>query len=144
MCIVIVQQICVKRCFTQYNLNNYPHLEISFHTHELNKLFSELNLVGTEYVSLMGTIHLKCNATGSTTAPDGVDWFFQGQPIHDNNKSWDGRLVELNSKPVPGRTLISELIIKNVQMADGGHYVCRLTKNLAEGFKVHVLNGKYE
>jgi len=90
---------------------------------------------------LYGEIRLICNATGSTTAPDGVDWFFNGEPVTEIKSRWNGRLVELNQKPSPGRTLISELIVKKVTMIDGGHYVCRLTKTLAEGFKVHVLNG---
>lgn len=102
----------------------------------------ELNLYGTEYVSLMEDIHLICNATGSIKAPDGVDWFFNGDVISESNSLWHDRLVNINKKPLPGRSLISELIIKRATMEDRGHYVCRLTKKLAQGFKVHVLNDR--
>lgn len=91
----------------------------------------------------MEDIHLICNATGSIKAPDGVDWFFNGDVISESNSLWHDRLVNINKKPLPGRSLISELIIKRASMEDTGHYVCRLTKKLAQGFKVHVLNGKY-
>ena len=106
-------------------------------------LNSELRLHGKKYVSLMENIHLTCNATGSIAAPDGVDWFFKGNRISETNEHWAGRLYEINKKPVPGRSLISEIIIEKATMDDTGHYVCRLTKELAEGFKVNVLNGKF-
>ncbi|XP_045156864.2 uncharacterized protein LOC123523219 isoform X1 [Mercenaria mercenaria] len=102
----------------------------------------ELNLYGTEYVSLMENVHLICNATGSKKAPDGVDWFFNGDLISEMNPQWYGRLIEINKKPLPGRSLISELIIEKATMTDRGHYVCRLTKKIAKGFKVHVLNDR--
>lgn len=92
----------------------------------------------------MGKIHLNCTATGSITAPDSVDWYFNGEPISEIKSSkWQGRMIQRNSKLSYGRKLISELIIEKVQMEDRGQFVCRLTKTIAEGFKVHVLNGKY-
>lgn len=91
----------------------------------------------------MENVHLKCNATGSTKAPDGVDWFFNGDVITEKNPQWYGRLVKINRKPLPGRSLISEIIIEKATMADRGYYVCRFTKQLAKGFNVHVLNGKF-
>ncbi|XP_052278307.1 leucine-rich repeats and immunoglobulin-like domains protein 1 isoform X3 [Dreissena polymorpha] len=103
------------------------------------KYIQELELTGTEYVSIMEDIRLVCNATGALKAPDSVDWFFDGEPI---SKMKPGRILQLNSKPMPGRSLISELVIKNVTTDDRGHYVCLLTKTLAQGFKVHVLNDK--
>lgn len=100
----------------------------------------ELHLYGTEFVSILEEIHLICNATGADKAPDAVDWFFNGDVISEGNLSWQDRLVITNRKPLPGRSLISELIIKKARMSDTGHYVCRLTKKLAQGIKVLVLN----
>ncbi|KAH3843533.1 hypothetical protein DPMN_117053 [Dreissena polymorpha] len=45
--------------------------------------FVELELTGTEYVSLMEDIRLVCNATGVLKAIEDVDWFFNGEPISD-------------------------------------------------------------
>lgn len=100
----------------------------------------ELSIHGTKYVSLMEKIHLTCNATGSKKAPDGVDWFFHGNVITETKPQWYGRIVKLNKKPLPGRSLISEIIIEKATMNDTGDYVCRLTKELAQGLKVNVLN----
>ncbi|XP_052792465.1 zwei Ig domain protein zig-8-like isoform X3 [Mya arenaria] len=121
--------------------NNYTQ-NITLHVLDPVKYKPELELTGTEYVSLMEDIRLVCNATGAQTAPDAVDWFFNGEPITDTRGPWQDRLVRLNNKPIPGRSLISELIIKRATMEDRGHYVCRLTKKLAKGFKVHILNDK--
>ncbi|KAL4228280.1 hypothetical protein ACF0H5_013711 [Mactra antiquata] len=102
----------------------------------------ELELSGTEYVSLMEDIRLTCNATGATKAPDQVDWFFDGKIISEMNPQFYGRLYKLSDKPSPGRSLISEIIVEKATMADRGIYVCRLTKDLAKGFTVNVLNDK--
>ncbi|KAH3843539.1 hypothetical protein DPMN_117059 [Dreissena polymorpha] len=81
------------------------------------------------------------NATGVLKAPDAVDWFFNGEPISDIKPEWFGRILQLNRKPMPGRSFISELVIKRVTMDDRGQYACRLAKKLAQGFNVHILNG---
>ncbi|XP_060556110.1 zwei Ig domain protein zig-8-like isoform X2 [Ruditapes philippinarum] len=122
-------------------MENYTQ-NITLHVLDPVEYKPELRLQGTKYVSLMENVHLICNATGSSTAPDGVDWFFNGDPINEMNPRWHGRLYEINKKPLPGRSLISEIIIEKATMEDRGHYVCRLTKVLAEGFKVHVLNDR--
>ncbi|KAH3838280.1 neural cell adhesion molecule 2-like isoform X2 [Dreissena polymorpha] len=118
--------------------NNYT-FNITLNVLEPIKYIQVLELTGTEYVSLMEDIRLVCNATGAVQAPDSVDWFFDDEPISEMKP---GRVLLLNWKPMPGRSLISELVIKNVTTDDRGHYVCRLTKTLAQGFKVHVLNDK--
>jgi len=100
----------------------------------------ELHLTGKSVVSINDDIRLVCNATGATTAPDSVDWFFNGQPVAANPQ-WHDRLVRINDKPVPGRSLISELIIKHATMEDHVHFLCRLTKTLTQSVKVHILNG---
>lgn len=116
---------------------------ISFTLIVLFCTISELELYGTEYVSLMEDIRLVCNATGATKAPEAIDWFFNGDVISEMKPKWYGRLFKLNRRPSPGRTLTSEIIIEKATMADRGHYVCRLTKKLTKGFKVHVLNGNF-
>ena len=100
----------------------------------------ELHLTGNPVVSINDDIHLVCNATGTTVAPDSVDWFFNGQPVAAIPQ-WHDRLVRINDKPLPGRSLISELIIKRATMDDHGHFLCRLTKTLTQTIKVHILNG---
>ncbi|XP_045156860.2 kin of IRRE-like protein 2 isoform X3 [Mercenaria mercenaria] len=110
--------------------------------HVLDPAKYKPELYGTQYVSIMENIHLTCNATGTTKTPDGVDWFFNGEIITEMNPRWQGRLVEINKKPLPGRSLISELIIERATIGDRGHYVCRLTKHSANGLKVHILNDK--
>ncbi|XP_052282467.1 uncharacterized protein LOC127879568 isoform X2 [Dreissena polymorpha] len=121
--------------------NNYT-FNITLNVLDPIKYSPEVELTGTEYVSLMEDIRLVCNATGALKAPDSVDWFFNGEPISEMKPEWFGRILQLNRKPIPGRSLISELVIKRVTMGDRGHYVCRLTKKLAQGFKVHILNDK--
>jgi len=92
---------------------------------------SELHLMGNPFVSINDDIRLVCNATGATTAPDSVDWFFNGQPVAASPQ-WHDRLLRINDKPVPGRSLISELIIKHATMEDHVHFLCRLTKTLTQ------------
>jgi len=101
----------------------------------------ELHLTGNPVVSINDDIRLVCNATGATAAPDSVDWFFNGQPVGANPR-WHDRLVRINDKPLPGRSLISELIIKRATMEDHGHFLCRFTKTLTQSINVHILNGK--
>ena len=90
----------------------------------------------------MEDINLKCNATNGLKAFDRVDWFFEGEPLRKSKPRWYGRVQELNRKPYPGRSVISELIIEKATMADRGNYVCRATGKLTAGVKVHVLNGR--
>ena len=102
----------------------------------------ELSINGTEFVSVKKEIKLTCNSTGAERAPEKVDWFFDGQLINQMLPQWYGRLQELNRIPLPGRSLISTLIIERATMADDGNYVCRQTPKLAKGVKVHILNGE--
>lgn len=100
----------------------------------------ELSINGTKYVSLMDNIQLTCNATGALQAFDDVDWFFNGELMTETNPRWFQRYTEINHIPVPGRSLISTIIIERATLNDDGNYVCRATSKLADGMKVHVLN----
>ena len=97
---------------------------------------------GTEFVNQYSDIRLKCNATGMKRAPDGIDWFFNGNRIHMSNPRWYNRIEILNQRPVPGRSYISELIIHRSTVEDMGNYVCRSTDLNVNSIKVHILNGK--
>ena len=88
-------------------------------------------------------IHLVCNASGISRAPEKIDWFFKGNRIHPSNPRWKGRVAILKHTAIPGRSFISELVIKQSTIADQGDYVCRSSDLKVTNLKVHVLNGKY-
>ncbi|KAK3584854.1 hypothetical protein CHS0354_027596 [Potamilus streckersoni] len=100
----------------------------------------ELIVKGTEYVEQFNDIHLTCNATGVERAPDDIDWFFQGNRIHTSNPKWQNRIQVLKKKPIPGRSIISELIIQGSTTKDQGNYVCRSSDLNFRSVQVHVLN----
>ena len=87
-------------------------------------------------------IHLICNATGTTRAPEAVDWFFEGNRIHQSNRRWRGRVEILKRTSIEGHYYISELIIGHSRLEDKGSYVCRSSDLTVNSVKVHVLNGK--
>ncbi|XP_060562573.1 uncharacterized protein LOC132722149 isoform X8 [Ruditapes philippinarum] len=102
---------------------------VTLHVLEPDDFTLEMQLHGTQYLGVTETIHLICNATGLSTAPDGVDWFFNGDLISERNPRWFGRLYKINKKPVPGRSLISEIMIEKATRDDTGHYMCRPLKS---------------
>lgn len=99
---------------------------------------------GTKYVNMGQQIHLLCNATGITRAPESIDWFFKGSRIHPSNPMWKGRVEILKHTSIAGRYFISELFIEQSTIADQGDYVCRSSDLIVNNMKVHVLNGKYD
>ena len=98
---------------------------------------------GTKYVNMGNQIHLLCNASGISRAPEEIDWFFEGNRIHPSNPRWNGRVEILKHTSIPGRYYISELLIEQSSMADQGSYVCRSSDLNVNSMKVHVLNGEY-
>lgn len=99
-------------------------------------------LQGTEFVSHRQTINLTCNATGVERAPEHIDWFHDGHIVHQSDPKWRNRLKILMFQPeVPGRSLISQLIIEFSLLSDQGNYVCRSSEKKTTSLNVHVLNG---
>ena len=104
---------------------------------------ADLKMKGTKYVNMGSQIHLMCNASGLSRAPEEIDWFFEGNRIHASNPQWKGRVEILKHTSIPGRFYISELLIEQSSMADQGSYVCRSSDLKINSMKVHVLNGEY-
>ncbi|XP_063433100.1 zwei Ig domain protein zig-8-like isoform X1 [Mytilus trossulus] len=100
-----------------------------------------IRLTGTAYLDLHQKINLTCNATGLFRAPDDIDWFHDGNIIDQKDKQWGGRLkIYKRIQDVPGRMLISELIIERSTLDDRGMYVCRSSENEASSFPVSILD----
>ncbi|KAK3096969.1 hypothetical protein FSP39_005246 [Pinctada imbricata] len=101
-----------------------------------------IELQGTEYVNKFSQINLTCNATGATRAPDDIDWFHNGQKIYMKDPKWQERLTITKYQPeIPGRSLISQLLIKRSRISDHGTYICRSSDLNTKSIPVHVLNG---
>ena len=98
---------------------------------------------GTEYVNQYNDIHLTCNATGVDSAPEDIDWFFNGNKVEMSHPHWYGRIEIVKHKPQPGTSLICELIIHLSSTQDNGNYVCRSSELSFNSIAVHVLNGEY-
>ncbi|XP_021343650.1 zwei Ig domain protein zig-8-like isoform X2 [Mizuhopecten yessoensis] len=102
-----------------------------------------INIRGTEYVSRYEEIRLDCNATGAVRAPDDIDWFHNGHMIVKDDLRWRGRIRIHKYKPeVPGRSLISSLVIEYSLLSDGGRYVCRSSDLETVSMDVNVLNSE--
>ncbi|XP_063431585.1 protogenin-like [Mytilus trossulus] len=108
-----------------------------------------IHLGGSEYLSPKQRLNLTCNATGSSRAPEFIDWFHNGNLIDERKKPWRNRAQIFNFKPeVPGRSLISQLTIEHVLIEDAGVYVCRsMTPSVNSGvdttsLNVHILNAE--
>ncbi|XP_052100236.1 zwei Ig domain protein zig-8-like [Mytilus californianus] len=100
-----------------------------------------ISLTGTAYLDLHQKVNLTCNATGLFRAPDDIDWFHNGNIIDQKDKRWGGRLkIYKRIQDVPGRMLISELIIEKSTLEDRGMYVCRSSENEASSFPVSILD----
>lgn len=113
-------------------------------------LFTAIFLDGSVYLSPKQRLNLTCNATGSSRAPEFIDWFHNGNLIDERRDNWRNRAEIFNYKPeVPGRSLISQLTIEHVEPKDAGVYVCRsMTPSVNSGvdttsITVHILNGMY-
>ncbi|XP_069137779.1 peroxidasin homolog isoform X2 [Argopecten irradians] len=100
-------------------------------------------LQGTEFVSVNQMINLTCNATGVDRAPEHIDWFHNGHIVHQSDPKWQNRLKIVMFQPeVPGRSLISQLIIEFSRSGDQGNYVCRSSEKKTTSLNVHVLNAE--
>ena len=102
-----------------------------------------MKMKGTKYVNMGNQIHLLCNASGISRAPEEIDWFFEGNKIYPSNPQWNGRVEILKHTSIPGRYYISELLIEQSSMADQGSYVCRSSDLNIKSMKVYVLNGEF-
>jgi len=70
-----------------------------------------------------------------------IDWFHKGHVIQTQHHKWRDRAVITQRIPeVPGRSLISELIIEPSQARDAGTYVCRSSNLDTTSITVHILN----
>lgn len=124
----------------QVSANHLIAQYITLNVVERSSLRSELKVTGTKYVNMGDKIHLTCNATGSTRAPEAVDWFYEGNRIHQSNPKWRGRVEVVKHESFEGKYFISELIIDHSNLEDKGHYVCRSSDLTVDSLKVHVLN----
>ncbi|XP_060598029.1 MAM domain-containing glycosylphosphatidylinositol anchor protein 1-like isoform X2 [Ruditapes philippinarum] len=113
---------------------------ITLHVVDRSQIRSALKLSGTKFVNKGEKIHLVCNATGASRAPEAVDWFYEGNRIHPSNPIWKGRVEVLKHESFEGKYFISELIIDHSKLKDKGHYVCRSSDLTVDSLKVHVLN----
>lgn len=100
-----------------------------------------VELTGTAYLDINQKVNLTCNATGVIRAPEDVDWFHNGNIIDHHNNMWGQRLTISKQIPqIPGRWLISELIIEKSTLKDQGMYICRSSDNEAASFYVTILD----
>ncbi|KAH3741637.1 protogenin A-like [Dreissena polymorpha] len=98
----------------------------------------KLTLTGTKYVNQGETIRLMCNVTGVPNMLDGVDWFFQGEPIVTMASYWRDRTSIL--KHIEGYKYYSELIIDHSSLQDMGMYLCRGPNLKIDSIRVDVLS----
>lgn len=124
----------------QVSANHLIAQYVSLNVIERSKIKPEVLIKGTKYVNMGSQIHLVCNASGISRAPEKIDWFFKGNRIHPSNPRWKGRVAILKHTAIPGRSFISELVIKQSTIADQGDYVCRSSDLKVTNLKVHVLN----
>ena len=110
------------------------------HTSYYRLCIPGLNLTGTKYVDQGKAIRLVCHVTGAIRAPDGIDWFKDGESIETSNHRWSDRTVIL--KETMGRTFRSELIIKQSVIEDAGIYICRGSDLSVNSLRVDVLSSK--
>ncbi|XP_060080546.1 fibroblast growth factor receptor-like 1 isoform X2 [Ylistrum balloti] len=100
-----------------------------------------IEITGAVFINIYQKLNLTCNATGMTRAPAAVDWFHDGHIINSSDKKYANRLMILNKVPeVPGRSLISTLIIERCTDADKGSYVCRSSDLDTTSKTVHILS----
>ncbi|XP_052238772.1 uncharacterized protein LOC127850068 [Dreissena polymorpha] len=79
-----------------------------------------------------------CNVTGIPNMLDGVDWFFQGEPIVTTASHWIDRTSIL--KHIEGYRYYSELIIDHSSLQDMGIYLCRGPNLKLDSIRVDVLS----
>ncbi|XP_021345737.1 uncharacterized protein LOC110445431 isoform X2 [Mizuhopecten yessoensis] len=100
-----------------------------------------IQINGTVFINMYQKLNLTCNATGVTRAPAAVDWFHDGHIINSSDKKYANRLMILNKVPeIPGRSLISTLIVERCTDADKGNYVCRSSDLDTTSITVHILS----
>lgn len=112
-------------------------------------LKQSITLDGSVYLSPNQRLNLTCNSTGTSRAPEYIDWFHNGNLIDGRKEQWRNRAVIISYKPeIPGRSLISILTVEHVNPADAGVYVCRsMTPSYNTGVDttsiiVHILNSE--
>ena len=104
--------------------------------------FLALTINGTVYVNKFSYINLTCNATGALRAPEDVDWFHNGIKIRQNDPHWRHRTyIYKYQQEVPGKSLVSTLMVERSEERDAGIYICRSSDKGAQSITVHVLNG---
>ena len=96
---------------------------------------------GTKFVEKGDSIHLICNASGSTSPPEDLDWFKDGIKITADG--WKQITID-KFRVQSTKTLVSVLDKKYSDMDDAGTYVCRSSNLGVTSLKVHVLNGEFE
>ncbi|XP_078313358.1 neurotrimin-like isoform X1 [Crassostrea virginica] len=101
-----------------------------------------LTINGTVYVNKYSFINLTCNATGALRAPEDVDWFHNGIKIRQNDPHWRHRTyIYKYQQEVPGKSLVSTLMVERSEERDAGTYICRSSDKDTQSITVHVLNG---
>ncbi|KAL4227348.1 hypothetical protein ACF0H5_012792 [Mactra antiquata] len=98
---------------------------------------SVIDITGLDHVDKGHSIKLRCNATGASTPPDGIDWFKDGIPLQTSNNA---RVSISKHFILSARTMSSELEIKNAQMFDAGMYTCRTSDSQVTSVQVTILN----
>jgi hypothetical protein len=67
-------------------------------------VFLAITLDGSVYLSPKQRLNLTCNASGTTRAPEFIDWFHNGNLIDERKSQWRNRAVITSYRPeVPGR-----------------------------------------
>lgn len=95
-------------------------------------------------MDLYQKINLTCTATGKSRAPEDIDWFHDSHVIQTHDPKWRDKIVIYKYKPeVPGKTLVSNLIIDVSQEEHGGRYLCRSSDKETAFIEVNILVSKY-
>lgn len=97
----------------------------------------DIRISGSPYVERSERIYLSCNATGLEQAPQGLDWFLNGNKL--NNKH-DPRVTIRKHMSITSRTIVSTLTISDADLRDSGTYVCRTSNLQIQDIRVNVLN----
>ncbi|XP_045216172.1 hepatocyte cell adhesion molecule-like isoform X2 [Mercenaria mercenaria] len=97
----------------------------------------EISITGTRVVEKGKSIHLTCQASGTTSPPEGIDWYKDGNILTTEKR---GDLLIEKQISFTTRMIVSRLTIAKSYMSDTGTFVCRTPELLTATFKVDVLN----
>lgn len=95
----------------------------------------KISINGTLFMEKGQTLRLTCNATGSGTPPDAIDWFKDGSKIKSN-----GRVSLSSDVSLAESTISSILSIQRGNLKDAGTYVCRTSDLQVISARVNILN----